>query len=161
MLTTLLEGMAVIVLAGLGIADAWRLSHAVRAGGAFHDVIGPDRYLAVIAGALLICGVAYLVTHWRERRQRHARAPKEAAEGVEPHQVAVVSAALILYALAFPVLGYLLATILFFPVTFFIFGVRPWAKSAWVGVVSAVLFYVMFAHFAEIPLPKGFLELPF
>ena len=26
------------------------------------------------------------------------------------------------------------------------------------GVVTAVLFYVIFFHFAEIPLPKGFLE---
>ncbi len=163
MVAILLESVAVILLAGLGIADARRLSHVVRAGGTFHDVIGPDRYLAVIAGGLLVCGIAYLVTQWRRWQQRPARAPKEAAEteGVQPYQVAVVSAVLILYALAFPVLGYLLATILFFPLTFFIFGVRPWSKSVWVGILSAVLFYVMFFHFAEIPLPKGFLELPF
>ena len=159
MLATLLEAGSVIVLAALGIADAWRLSQAVRAGGTFHDVIGPDRYLGAISGGLLVCGVAYLLSGLR--RKSPAQPAREATEGVRPRQVAVVSVILLLYALAFPVLGYLLATILFFPVTFFIFGVRPWPKSAWVGVLAAVLFYAMFFHFAEIPLPKGFLELPF
>ncbi len=159
MVATLLEGMAVIVLAGLGIADAWRLSYAVRAGGIFHDVIGPDRYLAVVSGGLLACGVIYLLSGLRQKQR--GEAPREEAEGVQTRQVVVVSVILVIYALAFPVVGYLVATVLFFPVTFFIFGVRPWPKSAWVGVLTAVLFYVMFYHFAEIPLPRGFLELPF
>lgn len=159
MFAILLEAGVIITLAILGIADAWRLSDVVRAGGNFHDVIGPDRYLGVIAGGLFACGVAYLLSG--VRRKRHVQPPREAAEGVQPLQVAVVSAVLVLYVLAFPVLGYLLATMLFFPVTFFIFGVRPWLKSAWVGVVTAVLFYVIFFHFAEIPLPKGLLELFF
>ncbi|HYL81698.1 MAG TPA: tripartite tricarboxylate transporter TctB family protein [Candidatus Acidoferrum sp.] len=75
--------------------------------------------------------------------------------------MALVSVILAVYACAFPFLGYLVATMLFFPVTYFVFGVRPWLKSAWVGVFTAALFYVIFAHFAEIPLPKGFLELAF
>ncbi len=159
MIAILLEAMAVIILAGLGLADAWRLAHAVRAGDGFPDVIGPDRYLAAVAGGLLVCGVAYL---WSQSRRRgRLLAPAQAAEGVRSLQVVLVSAILVVYVLAFPVLGYLLATILFFPVIFFVFGVRPWPKSAWVGVLTAVLFYVIFFHFAEIPLPRGFLELAF
>jgi len=48
--------------------------------------------------------------------------------------------------------------LLFFPVAFFVFGVRPWARSVAVGVVLAVAFYFLFAHFAELPLPKGLLD---
>ncbi len=159
MFANLLEAGAVIALAVLGIADAWRLSDVVRVGGTFHDVIGPDRYLGAVSGGLLICSLAYLLLQLR--RTSHVEASRKAGEGDRPLQVALVSVILVLYACAFPVLGYLVATILFFPVTFFIFGVRPWLKSAWIGVFTAVLFYVLFAHFAEIPLPKGFLELVF
>ena len=153
---TLLEGVAIVVLAGLGLTDAWRLSRMLRAANDFPDVIGPDRYLGVIAGALGVCGVAYLLLGLKRRRPEQL--PGEPAEGVQPRQVAVVAVLLMLYVLAFSVLGYLLATVLFFPVTFFIFGVRPWLKSAWVGILAAACFYVIFFHFAGIPLPKGFLE---
>ena len=159
MIAILLEAVAIIALAGAGIADAWRLSGVVRTGGAFHDVIGPDRYLGAVAGGLLVCGLAYLLSQLR--RSSRLPAPRRTAEGNQGLQVVLVSGILVLYVLALPVLGYLLATLLFFPVTFFIFGVRPWQKSAWVVVLATVLFYVIFTHFAEIPLPKGFLELVF
>ncbi len=159
MFASLLEAVLIIALAGLGIADAWRLSHVVRGAAAFHDVIGPDRYLGAISGGLLVCGIAYLLSPLK--LNRHSKAPKTQPPGVEHLQVLLVSAVLVLYVLAFPVLGYLPATILFFPVTFFIFGVRPWLKSAWVGILTAVLFYLIFFHLAEIPLPKGLLELSF
>jgi hypothetical protein len=155
----LLEALVIIALGGLGIADAWRLSGVVRGGGPFPDVIGPDRYLGAVAGGLLVCGLAYLFQ--QVRRSSHVQAPSKALEGDQTHQVVLVSVILAVYACAFSFLGYLVATILFFPVMFFIFGVRPWQKSVWVGVLTAVLFYVIFAHFAEIPLPKGFLELVF
>ena len=155
----ILEAVVIIALAGLGIADAWRLSGVVRGGGPFPDVIGPDRYLGAVAGGLLVCGLAYL---WRQVRQRsHVQAPRKAPERDQTIRVVLVSVILAAYACAFPLLGYLVATLLFFPVTYFVFGVRPWLKSAWVGVFTAALFYVIFAHFAEIPLPKGFLELVF
>jgi tripartite tricarboxylate transporter TctB family protein len=155
----ILEAVVIIALAGLGIADAWRLSGVVRGGGFFPDVIGPDRYLGAVAGGLLVCGLAYLLRQLR--RTSHAQAPGKALDVGQTLQVALVSVLLAVYACAFPFLGYLVATMLFFPVTYFVFGVRPWLKSAWVGVFTAVLFYVIFAHFAEIPLPKGFLELVF
>jgi hypothetical protein len=43
----------------------------------------------------------------------------------------------------------------FFPVFYFTFGVRPWLRSIIVGLITAALFYAIFAHFAEMPLPKG------
>jgi tripartite tricarboxylate transporter TctB family protein len=155
----ILEAVVIIALAGLGIADAWRLSGIVRGGGPFPDVIGPDRYLGAVAGALLLCGLAYLLR--LARRRSHAESPSKVPEGDQNIQVALVSVILAVYACAFPFLGYLVASLLFFPVIYFVFGVRPWLKSAWVGVFTAALFYVIFAHFAEIPLPKGFLELVF
>ena len=152
----LVESILIIVLAAFGIADAWRLSNLVRAGGTFHDVIGPDRYLGVISAGLLICGVWNLITGLKSRKPPLDK--REEREGSQINQVVLVAFLLFVYTFAIPMLGYLLATFIFFPVIYFIFGVRPWPKSVIVGLITAALFYAIFAYFAEMPLPKGLFE---
>jgi len=151
----LLESLIIIFLATLGIADAWRLSNLVRAGGTFHDVIGPDRYLGGISVGLLFCGVWNLLVSLRGIRHPHV---KREEEGNQVTLVVLIAFVLVIYTLAMPVLGYLLSTFFFFPVIYFLFGVRPWLKSIIVGLVTAMLFYAIFAYFAEVPLPKGLFE---
>jgi hypothetical protein len=156
MVKGLVEPIVVIFLAALGIADAWKLSNLVRAGGTFHDVIGPDRYLGAISVGLLICGVWNLVAVFKSRKLPQAK--NEEKEGSQIKRVVLVVFLLFAYTFAIPMLGYLLATSIFFPVIYFIFGVRPWPKSIIVGLITAALFYAIFAYFAEMPLPKGLLE---
>ena len=150
-----IESLVVMAVAGIGLGDAWRLSRALRAGGAFHSDMGPDTYLAVISAALLLCGAWNLIG---ARRDRTAPRAGGGADGGGLGQVGLVTLVLIAYVAAFPILGYLLATLIFFPVSFFVFGVRPWTKSLIVGVVVTAVFFVLFAHFAELPLPKGLLD---
>ena len=152
----LAESLVVIFLAALGIVDAWRLSGVVRAGGTFHDVIGPDRYLGVISVGLLFCGVWILVKNLKG--DRHTPIQKEESEESQVTLVVLVAFVLVVYTFVIPILGYLLATSFFFPVIYFIFGVRPWLKSIIVGLSTTAVFYAIFAYFAEMPLPKGLLE---
>jgi hypothetical protein len=152
----MVESLMVMALACLGIADAWRLSNAIRAGGAFHDVIGPDRYLGVISAGLLVCGVLNLVGGLSSLRRPEIRRGEEG--GSQVTLVAVVISALVIYTLLIPGLGYLMATSIFFPVIYYFFGVRSWVKSVVIGMATAILFYAVFEYFAEIPLPKGLLE---
>jgi putative tricarboxylic transport membrane protein len=152
----LVESLVVILLAALGLADAWRLSNLVRAGGTFHDVIGPDRYLGFISAGLLICGIWDLVAGLKLRKPLQGK--RGEGGGSQVNQVVLVAFLLFAYTFAIPMLGYLLATFIFFPVIYFIFGVRPWPKSVIVGLITAGLFYAIFAHFAEMPLPKGLFE---
>lgn len=156
MVKGLVEPIVVIFLAALGIADALRLSSVIRPGGTFHDVVGPDRYLGAISVGLLLCGVWTLV-----KNLEIARSPllkKEEKEGSQVNQVVLVVFVLVLYTFAIPILGYLLATCFFFPIIYFIFGVRPWLKSIIVGLSTAAVFYAIFAYLAEMPLPKGIFE---
>ena len=156
MYKSLAESLLVVIVALLGIADAWRLSYVVRAGGTFHDVIGPDRYLGAISVGLLFCGIGVLA-----KTLKTARPPmnkKEEGEGSQVNRVVLVVFVLVLYAFVMPILGYLLATCFFFPVIYFIFGVRPWLKSIIIGLSTTVVFYAIFEYFAEMPLPKGLLE---
>jgi len=146
----------VIIVALLGIVDAWRLSSVVRAGGTFHDVIGPDRYLGAISVGLLFCAIGALAKTLKSARPPMGK--KEEGEGSQVNQVVLVVFVLVLYAFAMPILGYLLATCFFFPVIYFIFGVRPWLRSVIIGLSTTAVFYAIFEYFAEMPLPKGLLE---
>lgn len=152
----MVESILVIALAGLGLADGWRLSNVVRAQGNFRNVIGPDRYLIVVSMGLLVCGAWNLMASLRAIRHPHIEevAEKESKRDL----VFVVALVLILYTVAMPFLGYLLATVIFFPVLYLIFGVRPWTKGVVVGVITTAIFYAIFAYLADLPLPKGFLE---
>jgi hypothetical protein len=152
----LVESLLVVAVALLGITDAWRLSSVVRAGGTFHDVIGPDRYLGAISVGLLFCGVWNLMKSLKG--VRHPPIKKEEGEGSQVTLVVLVVFVLVVYTFAIPTIGYLLATSIFFPVIYFIFGVRPWLKSVIVGLITTALFYAIFAYFAEMPLPKGLFE---
>jgi hypothetical protein len=151
-----IESLVVMAVAGIGLGDAWRLSHVLRAGGAFPSAMGPDTYLAAVSAALLLCGAWNLVGARREQRAPRAGGGPDARDGLG--QVGLVVLLLIAYVAAFPTLGYLLATLIFFPVTFFVFGVRPWTKSLIIGAAVTAVFFVLFAYFAELPLPKGLLD---
>jgi hypothetical protein len=152
----MIESFFIIALASLGLTDAWRLSNAVRAGGVFHDVIGPDRYLGVISAGLLVCGVLNLAGSLNSLRRPEIR--RREGGGSHVTLVIVVSFVLVVYTLLIPILGYLMATSIFFPVIYYLFGVRSWRKSVVIGLSTAVFFYAIFEHFAEIPLPKGLLQ---
>jgi hypothetical protein len=156
MYTLMVESFLIIGLACLGLTDAWRLSHAVRAGGAFHDVIGPDRYLGAISVGLLLCGALNLVSSLKRPGRPEIRRGEEG--GSQVTLVIVVSFVLVIYTLLIQILGYLFATSIFFPVIYYLFGLRPWLKSVVIGLSTAVIFYAIFEYFAEIPLPKGLLE---
>lgn len=152
----LAESLVVIFLGGLGIVDTWRLSSLIRAGGAFHDVIGPDRYLGVISVGLFICGVLNLIGGLKSRKLPQVKGERK--DRSQLNQVVLVAFLLFAYTFAIPMLGYLPATTIFFPVIYYTFGVRPWTRSVAVGLMTTVLFYAVFAYFAEMPLPKGFFE---
>jgi hypothetical protein len=156
MYTRMVESFFIMALACLGLADAWRLSNAVRAGGAFHDVIGPDRYLGAISVGLLLCGALNLVSSLKRPGRPEIRRGEEG--GSQVTLVIVVSFVLVIYTLLIQILGYLFATSIFFPIIYYLFGVRSWRKSVVIGLSTALFFYAIFEYFAEIPLPKGLLQ---
>jgi hypothetical protein len=152
----LIESLVVVALSLVGMVDAWRLSGVVRGGGPYHDVIGPDRYLGVISVGLLICGVLNLADSLKSLRRPEIR--RGEGRGSQVTLVTVVIFVLVIYTLLIPTLGYLFATSIFFPVIYYLFGVRSWRKSVVIGLSTALFFYAIFEYFAEIPLPKGLLQ---
>ena len=158
MYKALIESILVIALACLGIFDAGRLGHLLRSGHAYHDVVGPDRYLGAISVGLLICGTWSLASSLKSRGPRQNGKAAREARGTPANQVLLVVTLLVVYTLAIPTLGYFPATTIFFPIIYFIFGVRPWLKSIVMGLITTALVYFIFEYIAEMPLPKGFFK---
>ena len=127
MYRAMVESIFIIALACLGLTDAWRLSNAVRAGGTFHDVIGPDRYLGIISAGLLVCGVLNLVGSLKSLGRPEIRREEEG--GSQVTLVIVVSFVLVIYTLLIQILGYLLATSIFFPVIYYHFWCSAMAEK--------------------------------
>ena len=55
------------------------------------------------------------------------------------------------------VLGYTVATLLFFFTAYWLAGRRELLKTALASIISAAAFYVIFPKLADMPLPTGLL----
>jgi putative tricarboxylic transport membrane protein len=113
--------------------------------------MGPAKYTGVISLILLVCGIISVIGHLRRRRAAGASATPRIATA----RGMTLMAILLAWVAAVSILGFNIASLCFFPMLFYVSGFRPWFKSIVVGVITAVLFYVVFVLGARLPVPKG------
>jgi len=157
--TKIIGACLLIGLGVLGIADSRRLSSMIQASIQRREILGADAYLMIVSALLLICGLLVLAVSVVDRGFISEK-------GASPQSRRYVHLGLIvtsyaMYTLAVPVLGYLLSSICFFPIIFFLFGVRPWLKGVLLGLGVALISYFFFIFLMRIPLPRGWFRLPF
>lgn len=161
-------GLAFIAFGAISIYDALRIGAALRARGTL-DIVGPDRYLFGVAVLLVVVGACLIVQAWTSRRvPRHAGAARVApAAGIGgmPADADVAQgrahlwlfAALLAYVALLPLLGYLVATVLFAIAAFRVMGVRSMLRAAVAAVLLTAVCYGSFVLIADLPLPRGVL----
>jgi putative tricarboxylic transport membrane protein len=152
-------GFAFLLFGAVSIWDGLRIGKALRARGTL-DLIGPDRYLIGVAVLLLLVGALLVVSGLRSRRSpRPAGSPAPIVAGDEPKGNAHLwlLAALILYVSLLPVLGYLVATVLFTAAVSRIMGTVRWTSIVAGAVVLTAVCYASFLWIADLPLPRGML----
>jgi hypothetical protein len=147
-----LWGLALVAIGSLWMWDGWSLWQSQRSDHMF-DVLGPDRYLMLVGGLLIMCGVIIGLQNIKGQ----AAAAREQEEFVLPYLNAPKAFALLMtvYAVIIPVLGYALSTLLFFMAAYTMAGRQGTIKTAMTSVLSAGLFYVIFETLAHMSLPKG------
>lgn len=130
------------------------------------DPLGPKAFPLLAAGLLVLGGGALV----REAR-REARAPgvgaRESADPVPApgasltpgggRTIALAAASFVVYALLLAPLGFVPATTLTFAALARLFG-GTLGRGALVGLVFALLLYVLFVYALGLPLPLGMLE---
>ena len=145
-------GLVLAAIGALFVADGWRITQASR-GNAIFDDLGPDRYLMLIGGLLTLMGL--LVACERQRGEA-AGQPEQQESAALPLLFTLLLAT---YAVVMTVLGYTVATLLFFFTAYWLAGRRELLKTALASIISAAAFYVIFPKLADMPLPTGLLGL--
>jgi putative tricarboxylic transport membrane protein len=148
--------LAAIFLLLFGGVMAYQ-STQIREGGGF-TVIGPRYFPIAVTVGLLVLGVIFLLrtTLWPDR-ELMAQATAEDRITHWP-SVGLTALSLLAYALAFPILGYIVATTLFLPIEARILGSRSPVRDLVVGLGVAVTVYFGFTGFLGVRLPAGLLD---
>jgi putative tricarboxylic transport membrane protein len=144
--------IAVIVIGAIAL---WQ-SLAVHEGGGY-SAIGPGLLPVTVSIALLVLGVAFLLTATLWPDAYLVR--KVAGEHAATHwQTPVLLCVLLLvYAFALGPIGYILATALFLPVASRVLGSTALVRDVVVGVLLTLVLYFGFTRALGVRLPDGIL----
>lgn len=135
-----------LVLAAVGMVEGINVSKSALL---FVDPVGPGWYLFFIAGLLLVCAVALL----GKRIIRRKTGLKEARLSLLQGPVGRTLLLLVFYAATMPLLGYVIASGIFFIGVQRVFGERSWPRCAAIGLSITGCFYFVFSYLAGMPLP--------
>lgn len=112
----------------------------------------------VVAIGVLMFGAAFLArtTVWLDRGLTEQVARVQA--GIHWLAAALVAAILVGYAFLLDVLGYIVATMVFFVAVTRVVGSRRLARNLAIGVILSVAVYFGFTEMLDVRLPAGILE---
>lgn len=146
----LVEGILLIAISVVTMAEGLRLV-IYKEPNTLYDPLGPGYYALAVSVCLLAVSVAYLVTHFRnppqiemvpvDRRMRIKLVSTIAACGI--------------YVVLIGIIGYLLATIVFFFLEFRVEGFRSWVSVVIMSLVLSGLYYLVFVRLCHMVLPAG------
>ena len=148
----MLRRMQGLVFAMLGVAsmvDAWRITSTVRPGATF-DLLGPDRYMMVLAGLMIVSGL--LLTAATPAADTITD-PRAAMWPLPDH--AIMLLALVAFALAMPLVGFAPACFAFFILAFAFVSRWSLVRGTLVSASLVAGLYAVFVRLADVPLPRG------
>lgn len=144
-------GVGLLLLAGLTMADAYRLAVMSGVG------VGPSAAMKLIGVILAILGCAHLVTAWRNRAKPHP--PAEVRERVNHAALAWVLGGLVGQILILTLGGgFILGSTVLFVCTACGFGKSWKSRAPLYGAILSVLVYLFFTKALSLSLPAGPLE---
>lgn len=138
-------GVGAAVVGLLAVSEALRLTEDTMTGGP-----GP-RFLPVSLGVIVaVLGAAVAVRPSPDR-------PRSSTGRVERLRIAATVIGLVLYAVVFERLGFLIASAAFMALLLLLYGERRWLVVLAVAVGAAGATYAVFAWWLGVPLPPGLL----
>jgi putative tricarboxylic transport membrane protein len=122
--------------------------------GALHNP-GPG-FMLFWAGILLAMssGILFGINFFKQREPVHRH---DASNGGDRRNTVIAIAALIVYCLALPKLGYRISTFALMIVLFSLGRMKPWAVVLG-SLLTVLLSYYLFDHLLRTPLPRGVLR---
>lgn len=134
--------LAVLLGAGMAIG-AWGYAAQVE-----YEPVGPRAFPLLLAGLIALCGA------WLVIKPSHHAANGNLAQ---LRSVAFCAACVMLYAVLFQLLGFVIATALMSIPIGRIFG-GTWKQSVLTGLGMGVVLYLLFDKLLDVVLPEGLLK---
>jgi hypothetical protein len=117
-----------------------------------YDPVGPGPYVVVLSSLLLIAGLFNFFLRYRGPVgvEKEETASKEL-------RIKVLStiAVCVIYFFLINILGYLLATILFFFLQFRVEKIKSWRLNLTVTVILSLAYYLLFVEYSRVIFPRG------
>jgi putative tricarboxylic transport membrane protein len=147
--TELAVGVSLLVLAGVLLFDAARL-----APGSIYGV-GPSAVPTLVAGGLILLGLATVLAAWREQA---GEGESEAGEADRGGILIVLGGLAALIAAVALGGGFVIASAALFAATAWAFARRALAAAVMIGFALALVVYLGFTKLLALSLPQGPLE---
>lgn len=150
-ITVLIEGALIVVVSLVGMAEGLRLI-IYKDPYVLYDPLGPGLYIIAISIGLLAIGVVHLFGY-SKKLPTMERVPVDRKFRIRMISTVAVCA---LYIFLITIIGYLLATILFFFLVFRIEGIKSWPLTVVLSLVLSVLYDLVFVQYCRMVFPRGF-----
>ena len=144
-----IEGILFVVVSLAGIVEGIRLM-IEKDPMKVPEPFGPGAYLLVIGICLLAAGLVHIIVHAKERGE----AKKVEVDAEKRRKVLSLGAVLAVYIALINVVGYAVATPLFFLGAFRITGITSWRSNIILSLVLSVIFYIVFVYYCNMVFPK-------
>lgn len=148
-----LEAFIFLVFGFVASAEGIRLTlqHDLHA---MSDAMGPGRFILFLGLALVVVAVCHFALHSVPHAAGAAKQPVD--QQLRRRMIAMV-VALALYVFGIELVGYLIATPLFFLAQFKLAGVHSWKQNVLLSAIIAAVYYVVFVQYCDMMFPSGLL----
>lgn len=136
----------------VGLFEAVRLisnidPHAVS------DAIGPGYYILFISVGLMLLGALHLVVN-RNQGKGVKVTKAEVDKGLRKRMIGMILG-LAFYTLAIGYVGYLVSTVIFFLLEFWVVGIKSWRTNILLTVLLTTVYYIVFIKYCNLVFPRG------
>jgi len=149
-ITVLIEGILLLMVGLTGIAEGLRLV-IYKDPYTLFDPLGPGFYAIAISIGLMALGMIHLLVNYRKPSEM------EMVPVDKKMKIRLMStvAAYVIYIVLISIVGYLLATIIFFFLEFRVERIKSWPLVAVLSLVLSGLYYLVFVHYCNMVFPRG------
>jgi hypothetical protein len=151
-ITVLIEGILIIVFGLISTAEGFRLI-IDKDPYALYDSLGPGSYILVLGISLIILGIVHIMINYRKLPKMES---VEIGKGMRIQMLSTVIV-LAIYTYLIGIVGYLIATLIFFLSEFRILGIKSWRNNLILTLIFTVTYYAVFIEFCGMVFPRGIL----
>lgn len=152
-----IEGLVLLVIGLIGLVEGLRLIDRIDPD-AITDVLGPGYYIFSLGLILMVTGIAYFLTSYRNifKLKRNGLNREMEIQKINKAVFYMIGVFLI-YIILIDMFGYLGPSFFFFLLEFRLAGVKSWKRNVLLTLIVTAVFYFVFVQYCRIVFPHGVL----